>query len=463
MKRWTIKKKVWFSILLIAIIVTLGAISIVYFLYEKLYVDKQIEALMRQGEYLSKQYEQSIDKEAFFHNVEWVEEMLIADLYFTDDPMQLGSGTSFEPYADENLIMFEERQKLLEGETVVMVRTHPQFQQDILGVAIPTFQAGHLSGVVFLSMPLSDVHEPFKQVQTMLLVVLFLIVFIIMIIGKRVINHVVHPLSAMKKVAQKVAAGDYSQNINVEAKRGDELGQLARSFNRLSSSLEKADNNRREFLANVSHELRTPLSYMKGYTEAMQEGVVNHTKGLAIIEKEANRLERLVNDLLDLAQLEGESYPLTCEPIALAQLVSEVLEQYEIAFSKKKINLNCILDDAIIISGDRDRIEQVIHNVLDNALKFSPDNKQIHVTLSLIEKKAELLIEDEGIGIPEEDMSQIMERFYRVDKARTRASGGTGLGLAIVSEIMKKHQGSFSLTSKLGKGTKVKLLFVNIL
>jgi signal transduction histidine kinase len=456
MKNWSISKKVWLSISFIVFIVVIGMILIIFFLYERLYIEKHIDQLMLQGEELATVYDQYGAADHFYERLQWTNDMSNADVRFTDDPMQLSSWAPFELHDNGNLINFEERQQLLEGETVIMIRTHPQFQQDILGIAIPLFEEGHLSGTVFLSMPLTEVEEPFLQVQKPLLISLIIVVLIIIFVGQKMINDLVKPLKEMKKVSAIMAAGDFTKRIDASNRR-DELGQLAMSFNSLSSSLEKVEEDRRAFLANVSHELRTPLSYMKGYTEAVDEGVIDSKKGLSIIQKEANRLERLVNDLLDLAQLEGDSYPIQCEPIAFAQLINEVIEQFELIIAKKGLHLQCSLDEDVIIYGDYDRIEQVIRNLLDNAIKYTPRTKTIRLFLTAKDCNAELVIADEGIGIPQNDILAVTERFYRVDKARTRKNGGSGLGLAIVSEIIKKHGGLFNLSSTLGEGTTVKI------
>ncbi|WP_017727138.1 sensor histidine kinase [Halalkalibacterium ligniniphilum] len=460
MKYWSIKKKVWLAVVLTAIVMMIGAVSLTFFLYERLYIEKQVDLLVMQGEELARFYDEYGADAHFQERLTWTEQSIDADVLFTDDPMQLGSGAPFEPYSYENLITFEERQQLLDGETVVIRRSHPHFHQDILGVAVPLFLNEHLSGAVLLSMPLSEVHEPFLQLRMHLASTIILVVMLVVFIGNKMIHNVVQPLSDMKRVAKIMADGDFSRRIP-ESTRGDELGQLARSFNSLSSSLEKVEQNRREFLANVSHELRTPLSYMKGYAEAMAEGVIKQKKGLMIIQKEANRLERLVNDLLDLAQLEGDSYPLQFEPIAFAQLINDVIEPFEWIAAQKNIRIIRKLDEDSIIHGDSDRLEQVIRNLLDNAIHYTPPGKSITLALTTTNKVSKLVITDEGAGIPEEDLPIVTERFYRVDKARTRQNGGTGLGLAIVSQIIKKHGGTFELSSRVGQGTSARITLKN--
>ena len=148
MKNWSITKKVWIAIFCMLLTITVGAIFLTLFLYDELYVDKQIELLVTEGEHLAEFHRRG--EEAFFERLDWSKQTIASNVLFSDDPMQLGSGGPFEPYSDENMITFEERQLLLDGETVVMVRPHPHFGQDILGVAVPVFQKDHLSGVILL-------------------------------------------------------------------------------------------------------------------------------------------------------------------------------------------------------------------------------------------------------------------------------------------------------------------------
>ena len=177
------------------------------------------------------------------------------------------------------------------------------------------------------------------------------------------VRDVVNPLIAMKTTAQKIEQGDYSQQIN-HTNTGDEfVAELARSFNSLSSSLNEVDQNRKDFLANIAHELKTPLSYMKGYAEGIEEGMVTKEKGLKIIQKEADRLDRMVHDLLDLAQMESDSFQLQREPIAFAELIDDVVEQFSLPAEKKGVQIIRKLDDECIIIGDADRIEQVVRNL----------------------------------------------------------------------------------------------------
>lgn len=453
MKPLSIKKKVLFLILAVIGIVAASALALTFYLYQHLYIDKQIDSLSLQGKKLAEIYHTHGKDKYFTDRMKWANDSSQANIIFTDDPMELSSGLPFDTDTNDNLITFKERQKLLQGETVVLIREHPKFHQDILGIAIPVFSSNDdLSGTIFLSMPLSDVYEPFVQIRLTLGISILMILLLIFVIGYKSSNKVVQTINKMKEIAMEMESGDFSKRMAV-TKKGDELNQLSRSFNKLSSTLEKVEQHRKEFLANVSHELRTPLSYMKGYAEGIEEGIIDQKKGMQIIQDEATRLSRLVHDLLDLAQLEGDSYPLTTEPIVFAQLIHDVLDQMAFFADKKNITLKRTLEEDCIVYGDSDRLQQVIRNLLDNAIQYTPPGKSISIELQVHQSVAELRVTDEGNGIPKEDLPHVSERFYRVNKARTRKDGGSGLGLAIVYQIIKKHHGTFDIQSEPGIGT----------
>lgn len=431
---------------------TIGAgVGLTHYLYQTFYVDRLIDSLTSHGHALASDY--TDDPERFLEKVEWSNRSLDWEIIFTDNPMLLSGNLPFDIDMDEHLISFEERQTLLNGEDVVMIREHERFNQDILAVVIPLMEEQQLQGALFLYTPLSAVYEPFRPLWVTIVLSSFALLVLMMVVARKMTNQIVKPLKQMTVVTEKIASGDFSERVALSQK--DEFGQLASSFNVMASSLEKVEQNRREFLANVSHELRTPISYMKGFSEGVEEGLIDNEKYMMIIQKETNRLERLVNDLLDLAQLEGDSYPMELSPLPFAQLIFDVIDRFKLQCIEKELTLVHELDEDIIICGDADRLEQVVMNILQNAYQYSSIGQQITVRLFEHEDKAMLQIQDEGEGIPEEDLPKIMERFYRVNKARTRKDGGTGIGLAIVYQIVKKHGGHITIESELNKGTTV--------
>ncbi len=217
---------------------------------------------------------------------------------------------------------------------------------------------------------------------------------------------------------------------------------------------------RKDFVANVSHELRTPLTSIRGFAETLLDGALedrnNNRRFVEIIKSHALRLSDLTMDLLTLATLESESFQLKPEGIDLPALVHEVLESFRPLGLTKRQELEAVIDPGLPqIKADRDRIRQVLINLLDNAVKFTPEEGKIslEVRLNAEGTGVEVHVKDRGIGIPSSDLPRIFERFYRVDKARSREQGGTGLGLAIVKHIVEAHRGHVSVKSTLGQGS----------
>jgi signal transduction histidine kinase len=304
-------------------------------------------------------------------------------------------------------------------------------------------------------MPLTAITDAFHPIRNFLLIGMLLIISLLILIGRKMTNRIVQPIKQMEKIAKEIAQGDFSIRLAVNGE--DEIASLGKSINVMSSNLEEVDRNRREFLGNVSHELRTPISYLKGYSEALGEGIITPEKYVEITRKETDRMNQLVHDLLDLAQLEGDSYPISKEPIIFSELVKDVWNRFEWKRNEKILVTEFNLDEEVVVNGDHGRLDQVVDNLLSNAIKYTHEKGKIKISVLQENTLGVLIIEDEGIGIPEEDLPFIFERFYRVEKARTRKSGGTGLGLSIVQKIVHKHNGEVIVDSQLGKGTVVKV------
>lgn len=224
------------------------------------------------------------------------------------------------------------------------------------------------------------------------------------------------------------------------------------------TELKKLEQMRKDFVANVSHELKTPITSIKGFSETLLDGAM-HDKGtleafLDIILKESDRLQVLIQELLDLSKIEQHGFKLTIGKVNLLQGITEVLEILRGKAEEKDITLEIgQVSENMVIEGDPDRIKQVFINLVSNAITYSPN--QGTITISLFDKKemVSIVVKDSGIGIEKSEIPRIFERFYRVDKARSRNSGGTGLGLAIVKHIVEAHKGNIEVTSEVGKGT----------
>jgi two-component system, OmpR family, phosphate regulon sensor histidine kinase PhoR len=222
--------------------------------------------------------------------------------------------------------------------------------------------------------------------------------------------------------------------------------------------LKQLESARQEFVANVSHELRTPLSLIKGYVETLLDGARNNpdvaTKFLQTIDRNAERLRLLIEDLLTVSELESGRVRLTLQPVALAPVVSKVLEDFKTRAGAKEVKLINQAPD-LAVRADADRLEQVLGNLLDNAIKYGRAQGTVTVGGSAREGgQVEVFVQDDGPGIPPEALERVFERFYRVDKARSREQGGTGLGLAIVKHIVQSHGGRVWATSQVGHGAR---------
>lgn len=224
------------------------------------------------------------------------------------------------------------------------------------------------------------------------------------------------------------------------------------------TDLKKVEKMRKDFVANVSHELRTPITSIKGFAETLLDEQLNdssiHNKFLNIIYNESDRLQALVRDLLELSRLEKEEMTIQTQTCPVDDLLESVITIVDREAKKKAIDFQVNIDKTSIIEGDPDRLKQLFNNLLYNAINYTSNNGKVILTVSKHESHVEITVEDNGIGIPKDKCSRIFERFYRVDKARSRDTGGTGLGLAIVKHIVEAHQGSIQVESAIDEGSK---------
>jgi signal transduction histidine kinase len=456
-KSMTLGQKIWLMISIGVILTVSFSYFLLNYFYQKLYVDKVEQTLLEEGKLLASDYHGGPITDTFRKQVEWYNEKSTAEVLLVNNPRELSACLPFG-VEYESLISGDDRSKLLRGDTVTKIGYEKRFHRKIMGVIVPLLDEHRLQGALYLYIPLASIQELTKDVAVIWLPLATLFVFVLLFAGKRLTRHITDPLKEMEKVAYHMSQGDYRAQIPVRA--NDEVGRLAKAFNVMAKAIAEEDMRKREFLANVSHELRTPLSYVKGYSEAILQGLVKtkeeERKYVQLIHREAARMERLVRDLLDLARLEGNSVPLQKIPLVFAQVIEDTVAKYEPFLQKKQITLNMELDHDIILEGDADRLEQVVQNLLDNAVRYTPIDGKIHIQLKKVNAAScQLIIRDSGKGVPKEKLPFLGQRFYRVDQARTRKEGGTGLGLAIVKQIISLHDGTISFFSEEGKGMEV--------
>lgn len=461
MRGFTLKlnQRLWLLITSGIVFTVLMSYGLTEYLYEKLYVQQVESSLRYQGEQVAGMYKGGPLTAAFRQQAEKFNTVSGAEIYVTENQRELGACLPFEVEYNA-LITEEERSQLLAGKTVRKIGYEEKFGRKIMAVIVPLLDGKHLAGIVYLYVPLATITEAFSEARYIVLATGGLFILVSMYAGLQIVTRLTKPLRAMEAAAGEMARGNFAARVDVGIT--DEVGRLGHALNHMASELAEVEQQRKEFLANVSHELRTPLSYIKGYSEAIIEGVVqtedDKQRYVTLIHREAGRMQRLVHDLLDLARLEGEAYPLALMPLPLAQLVEDTLAKFCPFLEEKGVRLTMELDPDMIVKGDQDRLEQVIHNLCDNALRYLPENGQLTVILMKAEGgRCRLTVEDNGPGIPQNELARIGERFYRVDKARNRRNGGSGLGLSIVRQIVHLHGGTWTIESTVGVGTVVSI------
>ncbi|HEY9784884.1 MAG TPA: ATP-binding protein [Candidatus Obscuribacterales bacterium] len=357
----------------------------------------------------------------------------------------------------ENISNENEINDALAGIVAIYTRTARQTNTNWLYVAYPVRAAGQTAGVIRVGVPLTEIEHRLHRDLIIFLEIIAATGVVTILISLWLARRVNRPLKEMSSTARKIAAsGDMSETVPV--KRGDEIGELAQSFNQMISRLRQQEAIRQEFIANASHELKTPTMAIGSVVEALQAGAADDPKlrsqFLESLERLVERQSRLLQDLLDISRLDGGLDVKGKDDINVQQLISDAVEQIRPQAEKKQLTLHVDAStDGAVITGTSIHLQRALVNILTNAVNYTPSNGTINVIAKPKEAQVEIKIQDTGVGIDSADLPHIFERFYRADKARTRASGGSGLGLAITREIITRHHGSVEVTSQVGEGS----------
>ena len=262
------------------------------------------------------------------------------------------------------------------------------------------------------------------------------------------------PIGVLAKAARRLGHGDLSQRVRLQGE--GEVTALAQAFNSMAADLEYAEQLRRNMVADVAHELRTPLSNIQGYLEAIRDGIIEpNPAAIGSLNEEASLLSRLVNELQELSLAEAGELKLVYQAEDITNLVKQAVTPWQPQVTARELSLSVELpDDLPLVNIDWQRVNQVLHNILENAVAHTPKGGAINVTAGAKGKWVEVSVSDTGEGIPAEDLPHIFERFYRVDKSRARATGGSGLGLTIARRLIEAHGGTIAVQSKLGEGSR---------
>lgn len=318
-----------------------------------------------------------------------------------------------------------------------------------------TYENQKIIGAVILSTSLTDIGEILQAIRSMLFRSSLIIIVIIILISFGLSAYITRPIKSLTDVIRKMGQGHLGQRVNVRG--GGEFRELGNAFNIMSEKLENLDRARNEFVSNASHELKTPLSAIKVLAESLihMGGDVPeiYIEFLNDINKEIDRLNAIITDLLSLVKMDSQETPVDFEVLDLSDLVERTVKSLEILAQRKNITLDTMIEQDVTIKGDAPKLQQAISNLVDNAIKYTPEGGRVMVDVYIGDDQGIVKISDTGIGIPTEDIPHIFDRFFRVDKARSRYTGGTGLGLSITQKIVLMHDGNIRVDSKEGRGT----------
>ncbi|HLM34787.1 MAG TPA: HAMP domain-containing sensor histidine kinase [Gaiellaceae bacterium] len=340
------------------------------------------------------------------------------------------------------------------GKSLTFEFTPPGAKRKFLAVANPVLLRGQVLGAIIVAQPKTDVRDQVFQLVRRLAVAAILGLLVAAIAAWYLARRLVKPLLALSRAADQVAAGSY--DVDIGRSGPGEIGHLEERFGEMAQRLAEAEALERNFLMSVSHELRTPLTAIRGHVAALLEGVVEdpdlREHSLEIVEAEAQRLERLVGDILDLAKLDAHRFTVTTEEVDMETLLDRAYETFTEEARRRSIDYEREVRQRPVINSDGDRVLQIVGNLLSNAFKVTPDGGRIQLQLAQANGTVRVAVEDTGPGIPAEAQELLFRPFV------SATGGGTGLGLAIAKELSSALGGRIDLESEVGRGSRFELI-----
>ena len=360
-------------------------------------------------------------------------------------------------YSSESATIIEDFDPTDMGSNYYMIGDfYGMFRENTLSVAAPVTYNFKPRGYVLIHLPMSVLTgERDALLNITYMTLLFIFAFSLLVLG--VFTFAVYrPLLKITSAARQYAEGNFSYALEITGE--DEIGQLAATLNYMAHELGETDEYQKKFVANISHDFRSPLTSIKGYVEAILDGTIPpelQDKYLNIISHEADRLEKLTRSLLVLNDLDERKRMMNIRKFDINDVIKNTANTFEVICSKKNIDLELLLSGReLFVEADMEQIQQVLYNLLDNAIKFSNDNSSINIETSVKNDKVFVSVKDHGVGIPKDSLSKVWDRFYKTDTSRGKDRKGTGLGLSIVKEIIKAHNQNINVISTEGVGTE---------
>lgn len=319
-------------------------------------------------------------------------------------------------------------------------------------------ESGNNYGAVRYLVSMKQMYTQLFIIALIVIVAFIIIVLLITVSGMYFVSSIVNPVTVIRKTTGEIAKGNFSVRINYDY-YNDEIGELCDSINNMALQLSEIDKMKNDFISTVSHEIRTPLTAIKGWGETLKNVDYDKAildKGLDIIVDETTRLSSMVEELLDFSRMQSSGMKIICARFNLTELLNNVFSFYKTKADEENIEL--VFSDSskadVFISGDKDKIRQVIINILDNAIKYTHNGGKVELRIETIKKYVKISVCDNGCGISEKDLPHIKEKFYKANNTVR----GTGIGLAVADEIIKKHLGEINISSVLSQGTTVEII-----
>lgn len=467
--------KLFFKIYLyFGILITLFAI-LIGFIFMKLYTEstnktylKQLQTEVENISYRVSEFSTEENYDGFASYIEILQEQSVHDVWIISYPEANNQlemiNAKIEDLELEESDIKDVCQKAFSGKSSYAIGKSPNdiYQEAVITVGVPVYDSYHdVIGAVVINSFIEGRADIINRSKSLIIVSSLVAVFISFIVAILFARMLSYPISKMSSTAIELAAGNY--HIKTGIHQNDEIGELAQSIDVLSDKLGENEEERKnldqmrvDFFANVSHELRTPITVVRAYIETLLDGVVTDEEKVnqyyGRILSECQSMQRLVGDLLVLSKMQNPDFEIDAEPVNISQVFDDIIRSVHAISDKKNIKINIEKDgQRCMIKGDYDRLRQMFMVILDNAVKFSDKNSSIYINIIKTDKII-VSIRDEGIGISEEELPNIFDKFYK-SKLRQNAQG-SGLGLAIAKQIALKHNGNIEVKSKAGMGTE---------
>ncbi len=478
----TIRTRLSLNYLLVLLFGMTLAGAFAWWTVERLYINTQQENLLAQARLIStalqgmplptgpfQPYLQTTNAAPGVHTRLLSEEgAVVVGLPLSEEFTQMPAAEQYASIPTVDLIRRSEIASALNGTPATAIR-RVLGNQRVLYAAAPVYaENGQISGIIYIATPLPAAGLP-TNIILQLIGAIIVAVLLATFAGTLLARKLARPLEGLAEAAAAISKGDLKQRVETKSNIA-EIHSLGDNFNDMAESLRQADEAKKAFIADVTHELRTPLTVIKGTIETLEDGALDDAEGrgplLASMGRETDRLIRLVNELLMLTRADAGSLQLNPQPLDLVELAKTRCDVFSGLAARQGIDLGVrefAPESATASCGtpkvfaDPDRLSQVIDNLLDNAIRHSPERSTITITIQPTNKGVECSIADQGIGIPAQHLPFIFERFYRVDasRSRNRKNGGTGLGLAIARALIHAQGGQISAQSVEGQGTTI--------